>query len=142
MKLVKILVVLLVLYGLVVTVFESMLGYFQPADAKTMVIATQTEDGGWNERVLARIEADGELYAAANHWPRAWYRAALTRPHVKITHEGATGSYRVVPLEGADYDRVNAARPLPLGFRILTGFPPRKLLWLQPAPELDSSSAG
>ncbi|MEM1232420.1 MAG: hypothetical protein AAGI15_17920 [Pseudomonadota bacterium] len=132
MKIVKILIILAVVYVGVVVLFESLLGYFQPASADTMVIATQSEAGDWSERVLARIEHNGELYAAVNHWPRAWYRAALERPQVRITHGGETRSYTAVLLEGADYDRVNGARPLPLGFRILTGFPPRRLFRLQP----------
>ena len=65
MKLLKILVVLLVVYIGVVVLFESLLGYFQPANAQTMVITTTDGDGASNDRVLAKIESGGKLYAAA-----------------------------------------------------------------------------
>ena len=117
----------------VVVAFESLLGYFQPADANTMVIATTGDDGTPNERVLAQARHDDKLYAAANHWPRAWYREALANPSVQVTIDGVTGNYTAVPVEGAEHDAVNTSRPLGTGFRILTGFPPRYFVRLDPA---------
>jgi hypothetical protein len=35
-------------------------------------------------------------------------------------------------LEGAEHERINADHALPLGFRVLTGFPPRYLMRLDP----------
>jgi hypothetical protein len=129
----KIIVILLVLYALLVVLFESSLGYFQPESASTLQIATINADGTVNQRILARIDSAGQLYVAANHWPRAWYREALATPSVEVNLESGQGSYIAVPVEGAEHDSVNADNSLGLMFRILTGFPPRYFLRLDPA---------
>ena len=129
----KIIVILLVLYALLVVLFESSLGYFQPESASTLQIATINADGTVNQRILARIDSAGQLYVAANHWPRAWYREALANPSVEVNLENGQGSYISVPVEGAEHDSVNADNSLGLMFRILTGFPPRYFLRLDPA---------
>ena len=129
----KIIVILLVLYALLVVLFESSLGYFQPESASTLQIATINADGTVNQRILARIDSAGQLYVAANHWPRAWYREALANPSVEVNLENGQGSYISVPVEGAEHDSVNADSSLGLMFRILTGFPPRYFLRLDPA---------
>ena len=126
----KIIVILLVLYALLVVLFESSLGYFQPESASTLQIATINADGTVNQRILARIDSAGQLYVAANHWPRAWYREALANPSVEVNLENGQGSYISVPVEGAEHDSVNADSSLGLMFRILTGFPPRYFLRL------------
>ncbi len=132
MRLLKIVLILGGIYVGIVATFESLLGYFQPADAQTMVITTFDADGVGSDRVVARLETDGQLYVAANHWPRAWYRAALANDRVEITFAGITAPYRAVLLQGAEHDRIDADHALPLGFRILTGFPPRYLMRLDP----------
>ena len=129
----KIIVILLVLYALLVVLFESSLGYFQPESASTLQIATINADGTVNQRILARIDSAGQLYVAANHWPRAWYREALANPSVEVNLENGQGSYISVPVEGAEHDSVNADNSLGLMFRMLTGFPPRYFLRLDPA---------
>lgn len=132
MRAIKIFLILSVIYVGVIVTFESLLGYFQPADAQTMVITTFDADGQGSDRVVARLETDGELYVAANHWPRAWYRAALANDLVEITFNGATAPYKAVLLVGSEHERIDADHALPLGFRILTGFPPRYLMRLDP----------
>lgn len=132
MRLIKVMLVLGLIYVGIVVTFESLLGYFQPADAQTMVITTFDADGVGSDRVVARLETDSELYVAANHWPRAWFRTALANDRVEITFNGVKASYKAVLLEGAEHDRINADHALPLGFRILTGFPPRYLMRLEP----------
>ena len=129
----KMLVILLVSYALLVVLFESSLGYFQPENASTLQIATVGSDGAVNQRILARIESGGQLYVAANHWPRAWYGEALANPAVQVSLEGEQGSYLAVPVDDAEHDRVDADNSLGLLFRILTGFPPRYFLRLDPA---------
>ena len=129
----KIAIILLVLYALLVVLFESSLGYFQPENASTLQIATINADGTVNQRILARIDSAGQLYVAANHWPRAWYREALATPSVEVNLESGQGSYIAVPVEGAEHDSVNADNSLGLMFRMLTGFPPRYFLRLDPA---------
>lgn len=132
MKLLKILLVLIAIYVGVVVLFESLLGYFQPANAQTMVITTTDAGGERNDRVLAKIESGGKLYAAANHWPRQWYRQALANPAVNVTIDDASAPYTAVPVTEPEHSTVNTDRPLGLGFRILTGFPPRYFLRLEP----------
>jgi len=131
-KPVKIVVILLVVYVGIVALFESLLGYYQPSNQATQVIVTTSPDGVSNPRVVARLESDDKLYVAANHWPRAWYRHALENPSVQVTFGEETADYIAVPVEGAEHDRVDADNPLGLGFRILTGFPPRYFVRLDP----------
>jgi hypothetical protein len=45
MRLAKILMIVALVYVGIVATFESLLGYFQPADAQTMVITTYDSDG-------------------------------------------------------------------------------------------------
>jgi hypothetical protein len=131
MTAVKIVAIVCVVYIGIVVSFESLLGHFQPTGRGTMSITT-TEDGGTHTRVVSRLETDGKLYVAANHWPRAWYREALKDPDVAVTFNGETGDYRAVPVNGAEYDHVNAEHPLGLVTRFLTGFPPRRIMRLDP----------
>lgn len=133
MKALKILVILVLAYVAVVVAFESLLGYFQPANPSTMVIATTGSDGVRSERVLAQVQHADKLYAAANHWPRAWYREALANPQVQVTIDDVTSNYTAVQVEGEEHNAVNTSRPLGLGFRILTGFPPRYFVRLDPS---------
>lgn len=128
----KILIIIALVYVGIVAVFESLLGYFQPADDQTMVITTYDDVGEGADRVVARLESEGNLYVAANHWPRAWYYAALDNAAVEITFDGQTLPYTAVLIEGEDHDRVNDTHALPFAFRILTGFPPRYLMRLDP----------
>ncbi|MFT7471334.1 MAG: hypothetical protein ACI8XU_001230 [Kiritimatiellia bacterium] len=132
-KLLKIAIILLVSYALLVVLFESSLGYFQPESASTLQIATIDANGTVNQRILARIDSAGQLYVAANHWPRAWYREALANPAVEVSLESGRGSYIAVPVERAEHYSVNAENSLGWMFRILTGFPPRYFLRLDPA---------
>ena len=132
MKAVKIIAVLLLVYIGVVAAFESLLGYFQPENQRTLVITTTDEDGTTNDRVLSRLESNGQLYVAVNHWPRAWYKQALERPNVQFALDGEKGAYLAVPVAIEEHDRVNGENSLGLGFRILTGFPPRYFVRLDP----------
>ena len=129
MKALRILVILGLVYICLVLLFESLLGFFQPITGDTLVIATGDNS---HSRVVARLESNGQLYVAANHWPRAWYRQVLDNPAVQVTLDGITGDFTAVPVEGAEFDRVNSENSLPLAFKILTGFPPRRLVRLDP----------
>lgn len=132
MRIVKILVILLVIYAGIVTIFESLLGYYQPAPDGTLVITTTDSDGERKDRVLARLVSDETLYVAVNHWPRAWYWHTLDDPKVSVTFGDAQTEHTAVQVYGEEFDRVDADHPLPLVFRILTGFPPRHILRLDP----------
>ena len=81
----------------------------------------------------APVFAHGQLYVAANHWPRAWYQRALKNPNVQVTlFEAEKGNYLAVPVSEEEHDRVNAENSLGMVFRILTGFPPRYFVRLDP----------
>ncbi|MCC5884898.1 MAG: hypothetical protein JJT88_00520 [Gammaproteobacteria bacterium] len=133
MRYVKIIAVLLVLaYIGRVVYFETWLGITQPESDRTMKITTFDADGEGHDRILTQIWVDDELYVGVNHWPRMWYRRVLDNPEVEITMDGETRPYRAVRVEGETFDRVNQARPLSLSFRFKAGFPPRRIVHLQP----------
>ncbi len=131
-KAVKLIATLFLVYVGIVIAFESLLGYFQPAGETTLVITTKAEDGTPNDRVLSRLESNGQLYVAANHWPRAWYNRALENPNVQVTLDGEKGDYLAVPVTEEEHGRVNGENSLGVMFRILTGFPPRYFVRLDP----------
>jgi hypothetical protein len=128
----KIVLLVVLVYAVIVAAFEMMIGTLQPTNEQTLVITTFDTDGTAHDRVVSRLESDGRLYVAANHWPRAWYERAVANPDVQATINGVKGDYRVVPVTGAEYDRVNTQHSLPFVFRVLTGFPPRLLVRLDP----------
>ena len=132
MKVVKILVIVALVYVGIVVGFESLIGILQPQSGEVLVITTFDEAGSPHDRVVSRLESGGQLYVAANHWPRAWYERALGNPEVQATVEGQKRDFRAVPVSGEEHDRVNADNALPVPFRILTGFPPRYFLRLDP----------
>jgi len=132
MKFVKILAVLVLTYIGIVIAFEAWLGYYQPKSDSTLIITTTDADGSGYNRVLARLETDNKVYVAVNHWPRAWYYRVLDQPDVKVTFNQATNEAVAVPVIGAEFEQVNGQYALSTAFRILTGFPPRRLLRLDP----------
>ena len=132
MKALKIVAITLGVYvGLVVT-FESLLGFFQPAGEDTLVIITTDESGSTNDRVLAHLQSGGQTYVAANHWPRAWYNQALENPKVEAVIAGNKAAYLAVPISDQEDDRVRTEHAANIAFRLLTGFPPRYFLRLDP----------
>ncbi len=131
-KAAKIVAISFLFYVGFVAAFESMLGFFQPGGQSTLVITTTAEDGTTNDRVLARLESGGRLYVAANHWPRAWYKQALENPSVQITVDGERGDYLAVPVTDEEHDRVQSDNGTGVVFRIMTGFPRRYFVRLDP----------
>ncbi len=129
---IKIIGALLVVYIGIVATFESLLGYYQPEGRNTLVITTKDENGEEHSRVVARLETDGKVYVAANHWPRIWYYQALENPDVEAEFDGRARAYRAVPVGEEEHERVDNDHSLGLVFRILTGFPPRYFLRLEP----------
>ena len=128
----KPLLITLGVYVAVVVAFESLIGIIQPAGETTLVITTMDDDGNANDRVLARLESAGNLYVAANHWPRAWYNQALENPDVEVTVDGEKGPYRAVPATAAEATRLGEEFSAGIVFKLLTGFPPRKFVRLEP----------
>lgn len=133
MKALKIIVIALLVYAGIVTAFESLIGYFQPAQpGSTIALATFDSSGAPHDRVVSKLESDGQLYVAANHWPRAWYHRALANPKVQATIDGVKRDFRAVPVTGEEHDRVQSEHPHGLVFLFLTGFPPRYFVRLDP----------
>ncbi len=132
MKALKIAAVAALVYAGIVTAFESMIGILQPAAESNIVITTLDGNGAPHDRVVARLESGGQLYVAANHWPRAWYERALENPQVQVALGGEKRAYRAVPVADAEHERVDGDNRLGLVFRFLTGFPPRYFLRLDP----------
>ena len=132
MRLGRVVAIVVLLYAGLVVAFESWLGSSQPAGQGTLVISTVDANGTAHDRVVADYETDGRLYVSANHWPRAWYRRALDNPDVRVTIDGVTGDYRAIPVTGEEHERVEAAHPHGVTFRIVTGFPPRRVVRLDP----------
>jgi hypothetical protein len=131
MKAIKIVGYVFVAYVLVVVLFESLIGYFQPQNQGTIVIVTTDANGTAKQRVVARLDSGGAMYIAANHWPRAWYSQVLANPDIKVVANGTQTDYRAVQVAGAEFDRVNAEHPLGPWIRFLTGYPPRRLMRLE-----------
>jgi hypothetical protein len=132
MKALKIVATVALIYVGIVVAFETLIGYFQPTAGSTLVITTFEGDGTPHDRVVSGLESDGQLYVAANHWPRAWYDRALENPEVHVTLDGEKSDYRAVPVTGEEHDRVDSKNSLGVVFRILTGFPPRHFVRLDP----------
>lgn len=133
MRALKIIGIVFCVYVGIVFAFESLIGFLQPANESTLVITTRDADGAPHDRVVSRLESEDRLYVAANHWPRAWYRQAVANPEVEVRFGEETKSYRAVPATEAEHVRVHTENDPGLLFRILTGFPPRKFLRLDPA---------
>ena len=132
MKAAKRVAILLLAYVALVAAFESMIGYLQPGGEGTLVITTTAADGETSDRVLSHLESNGQIFVAANHWPRAWYRQALENPNVQVTVNEVKGAYRAVPATDEEHARLQRENGHGIVFRILTGFPPRYFVRLDP----------
>jgi len=137
MKLVKSLAIVLGAYLGIVVAFESLVGIMGGShanrgieqDEEWLLITTTAADGRMNKTVVAGVESEGALYVAANHWPRTWYNQAVEKPG---TRRGEKIARRAVPVTGAELDRIAREYKLPWALRLLTGFPPRSFLRLDP----------
>ena len=107
---------------------------FQPENlgGETIVLSTTGSDGKSYERVLSPIDDNGQLFVAANHWPRAWYHRALENPEVRVTRRGETTDYRAVPVSDKERERLLDESGFPLVLYVFTGFAPRQFLRLDP----------
>jgi hypothetical protein len=124
----------------VVVAFESLVGYMGRRHAdrgvqagETWLSITATVAGEDRNVVVAGVESAGRMYVAANHWPRAWYHQVVENPDVRVTVQGKQAPYRAVPVSGEERSRIERKYRLPRIIRILSGFPPRAFLRLDPA---------
>ena len=132
MKVIRFVAIVILVYLGIVFAFEAMLGIFQPESESTIVITTVDADGKKESRVVSPVYDDGTLYVSANHWPRSWYSRAREKPEVEVTEKGETRAYTAIPVVGAEDVRLQADYAHPFFFRLLTGFPPRHFLRLEP----------
>jgi F420H(2)-dependent quinone reductase len=139
MRAIRLLASLLGIYLGLVVAFESlvvMMGRSQAARGlqrgENWLIITTTDASGSTDTVVAGVESGGQLYVAANHWPHAWYSRAIKNPDVEITRGGERLTYRAVPVTGEERVRIAREYSLPWAIRLLTGFPPRSFLRLEP----------
>jgi hypothetical protein len=132
MKGVKIAATVFLAYVGIVAAFESFLGAMQPQNASTIVITTTDERGVAEDRVVSPLESGEHLYVAANHWPRSWYKRALKNPEVQVTMDSQAKAYLAIPVTGVEHARVESEHAHSIWFRIVTGFPPRYFLRLDP----------
>ena len=109
--------------GLVVA-FESLvviMGRNQAArglqPGEDSLVITTTDAAGSTDTVVAGVESGGQLYVAANHWPRAWYARAIENPEVEITRGGERLAHRPVPVTGAERARIARDYGLPWAVR-------------------------
>ena len=138
-RLVKRLAVLLVAYVGLVVAFESFVVFMGRRQAahgvqpgENWLLITTTDAEGSRSAVVAGVEVDGQLYVAANHWPRGWYYRVVRNPDVEVTRRGKSMACRAVPVTGGERARVSQEYTLPWLLRFLTGFPPRSFLRLSP----------
>ena len=117
-------------YAALVATFESLLGYYQPSSSSSVVIITSDDDGKKYRRVLSRLDSNGQLYVARNHWPRAWHRRALNNPEVEVVVDGTEANYVAVPVSEVEHQQLSEAHPRGLVFQFMTGFPPRYFIRL------------
>jgi hypothetical protein len=130
----KLLLIMLALYVLLVVLFESLLGFYQPQQSNTMVITTFEDDLQANDRVVERLEIEGEIFVAVNHWPRAWARRLRNNPDIQMSHKGVTGNFSAVVLSGTEHEQGKVDFSVPFLFKFITGFPPRFFVRLDPSP--------
>lgn len=140
MKSLKLVAIVLVSYIGLVAAFETLVGVMGSrhadrgvaTDEDWVLISTTAADGSRDDAVVAGLDFEGHLYVAANHWMHRWYNLAVDHPEVEVVVSGKRAPYRAVPVTGEERDRVAAASRFPWVMRLLTGFPPRSFLRLDP----------
>ncbi len=128
MRAAKLAATLFLVYVGIVVVSELHGAFYQPTNigVPLLVITTTAEDGTSNDRILAYMESQGQLFVAATHWPRAWYYRALENPNVQVTLAGEKANYLAVPVSEEELVRLHAYAEINIPFRIrfLSGFAP------------------
>lgn len=118
----------------VVVLFESLIGYFQPQNAATLALTVYESGEQPHVRILSRIEHRDNLYVAVNHWPRAWFRTLQDNPSVRVAYgERDFGATAQLVEDPSEISSIETDRPLTWWFRLLTGYPPRYFVRLEPS---------
>lgn len=95
----------LVVYVVLALALDSAIAFFQPRSGPTIVLRTYDAEGKAHERVLTRIEVDGQLWAMSGHWFRGWYHRVRENPQVEVIDGGVAWPYRAVALDPPESDR-------------------------------------
>ncbi len=132
MKIVKVLSVLIAVYIGAIAAMGGFVAYFQPQMPGVLMLTTTDEEGKAYNRLLGRFEVDGVRYLAVNSWPRRWYELALANPNVEITVDGQRTQFTAVRIDSIERQHMLEKYPTPLWMKILSGFPPRQFLRLDP----------
>ena len=82
--------------------------------------------------VVANYETDGPALRVGQSLASGLVSSRPVEPRRGAAIDGASGDYRAVPVTGEEHERVDAAHPHSVTFRILTGFPPRRVVRLDP----------
>lgn len=130
-----------IFYIALVMIFETLLGIAQPQAGGTIVLTSFSDEGEAIDRVVSRLDRNGELFVAVNHWPRAWARRIQRNPDVQITADGETWNYTAVVLEGNAHEQAASDFAVPFAFRFLTGFPPRYFFRFDPKADLSAANS-
>jgi len=102
-------------------------------DENWVTLTTFNAQGEAIDTIMGGVRVNEQLYVAANHWPRAWINRAIARPDVLVTLRGQQENYRAFTLDAAERAEVVEVYRFPFLFRMLTGFPPRVFLRLEPS---------
>ena len=133
MRIIKFSALALLVYVALIAAFEAFISYSQPDMSGTLQLTTADGDGNPYDRKLGHFELDGVTYLVVNHWPRRWYWNAIENPRIEVTLGGERRAFTAVPVGEAEHRRLLEAFPIPWWGKILTGFPPRRFLRLDPS---------
>ena len=97
----------LIVYSVIIVIFEVLLAYYQPQNEHATLVITTVKHGHQKSRVLSKIDYQGNLYVSANHWPRAWYKQSLANPNIKVTYKGKTEDYTAISVSQLEHDRLS-----------------------------------
>lgn len=145
MKFLRPLLIALLVYVALALALDSAIAFFQPRSGPTIVLRSFDDEGTAHERVLSRIEVDGQLWAMSGHWFRGWYHRVRENPRVEVIDDGATRPYRATVLDPPESDRALArlgGGSRGAGYwasRAMFLFAPLKPVRLDPLPAADSS---
>ena len=119
-------------YAFLVLLIETLVWRLQPPLEGALTLIVNPGLGSQIERRLDSYEFKGNLYVSSNHWFRAWYKAALANPIVKVVRGGVVREYRAEVVQGDEHKTVLSHYRMGFVLRLLCGFAPSKFLLLKP----------
>jgi len=116
-------------YAILLLLLELVIWKVQPSMENEVTLFVNN-DNSVAARKLYGFELDGSLYVSSNHWFRKWYYAVIENPFVDVERSGEIKSYKAIPLEGKERERIANAYQMNLLLRLMCGFAPRHFLRL------------